>query len=608
MSAARRRSLATEGPWWVGPLIVGMWFGAAAAWPASRFALGKTDMLWQPVLLLSALALAFRRARRVGWAAAAAQAFLLAAIMTLAAWLPWLHATASRPEDPYPRAYGYYLLGYEAGLSALVGWLGWEALAGRARAWWAAGGWSRPLVIAPVLLIARAAHMGHWVAPLIGVVTGTLLGMLRPWRALARVPSATWWRLAPWGLCLLAVLAVVGSGLRIYGQVGFENYLLDSDDGNTYYTYAVELAKDPSRLWRPPPLEGNFFTLYPLVMSWWFRLAGPQMPSWLLWQGLASGALAITVYGLGRRFASPAAGLIAAGLVTLDHVMLHLMGTLNMEVLFVPALYAALALWAAAADAPSRWGRAFLAGLMLSVATLMRPTSAFLPGLWLALLFVEHPKRRRAEIVAQGGGLIAGFALPMIALVIRNAFVWGQPWGARQGSLLSWRANYAWDIHGQHPAIVGWDPWLRTLAADPSAIWREMIPDWWTQILYLWTHRGFGQMDLIQGLNHHGAYQAALTTIFSAGIFIGVLLAWRRRTRGLLALLSLPAYFTGLSLVWYVINSRYRSPFLPALYLLGCLGIRAAVTALRSQPARAPRAALAASPEQPALHHEALNA
>ncbi len=577
-------------------MALGAWWCAAAAWPASPLAIGKTSVLWQPLLVLSLLAWTAGRARRIGWAAAAGQSVFLYAVVTLAAWLPWLHATAAASEEyPYPRVYGYYLWLYEAALAALVGWLGWGALAWREPSWWTVGGWSRPLAMAPAWLIVRAVSMGHWLIPLVGVSAGALLGAWRPWRRLTRPSPAAWGRLAPWALGMVALLAVVGSGLRIYQQTGPDNYLLASDDGRTYYDYAVALARDPGRLWRPPPFEVNFFTLYPVVMSWWFRLAGAHLPSWLIWQGVASGVLALAVYWLGRQLASRTTGLIAAGLVSIDHVMLHLMGTLNMEVFFIPALYVAIALWASAGDParPSRWSRAFLAGLMVGVATLMRPTSALVPWLWLVLLRVERPTRRWAEICAHGGWLLAGFLLPMAALMVRHHMVWGQPWGADQGSVLSWQFNYAWDVHGQHPGRVGWDPWLRALAADPAVIWREMIPEWWAQVLFLWTHRGFGQMDLLQGLNHGGFYQAALTGFLSAGILIGILQALRRRRRGELALLSLPLYFTGLALVWYVLNSRYRSPFLPALYLFACLGIRAAASAIRarvsaSSPARPP--------------------
>jgi hypothetical protein len=169
--------------------------------------------------------------------------------------------------------------------------------------------------------------------------------------------------------------------------------------------------------------------------------------------------------------------------------------------------------------------------------------------------------------------MFVGFIIPVILLLIRHRLAWGHwTFGSERASPASWGANYAWEIHGQHPSGIGFGPWLHLVASDPSVIWRDMIPDWWAQILSLWTHRGFGQMDLLQGLNYPGPYQAALAGVLAIGVVTGIMLAIRRRTRGDLALVSLPVYFTSLALVWYVINTRYRAPFIPALSLLGCVG------------------------------------
>jgi hypothetical protein len=124
-----------------------------------------------------------------------------------------------------------------------------------------------------------------------------------------------------------------------------------------------------------------------------------------------------------------------------------------------------------------------------------------------------------------------------------------------------------------------------------------MIPNWWAQILYLWTHYGFGQMDFVQGLNYPGFYQAALAAIMAAGIVVGMAQALRRRSRADLVLLALPAYFTGLALVFWVINTRYRAPFIPALSLLCCAGYAAIASATRSratQPTAFPKRAASA--------------
>ena len=118
-----------------------------------------------------------------------------------------------------------------------------------------------------------------------------------------------------------------------------------------------------------------------------------------------------------------------------------------------------------------------------------------------------------------------------------------------------------------------------------------MIPDWWTQILSLWTHRGFGQMDLVQGLNYPGFYQAALAAILAVSVVVGVAKALRRRSRADLVLLALPAYFTSLAFVYWVINTRYRAPFLPALYLLACLGFSTLIAELNARGRGSPSGA-----------------
>lgn len=309
------------------------------------------------------------------------------------------------------------------------------------------------------------------------------------------------------------------------------------------------------------------------------------MSSWLLWHGLAGSLLAFAVYQLGCLCGGRLIGLVAAGLVVADHVMLHLMATLNMETFFIPMLYVALWLWASVETQPleQRRRRCFLAGLALGVATLFRPTSGLLPFVWLILLVCERPKRPWAQLRAQGAWMMAGFMVITILVLIRHRLAW-EHWtfGASRGALLSWKANYAWEIHGQHPSVIGVGPWLGLVVSEPSVIWHKMIPDWWAQILYLWTHRGFGQMDLIQGLNYVGPYQAALASILTVGVLVGISLVLRRRSRVDLLLLSLPLYFSSLALVYYVINTRYRAPFIPVLYLLCCVGFFAASTAART--------------------------
>ena len=532
-------------------------------------------------------------------------------VFSLAGWLPWLWSTSSG-DYPYPRAYEYYLWLYQAALAALVGFQAWVAGSGRAPTWWPVGEWSRPLVAAPALLIIRALLMGHWAPPLAGLLLGLMIGAARPWRRGTNTLRARWWAAAPWLVFAFSAALAFGSGMRIYEQTG-ARFPLGSDDGDLYYNGAQRVAEDPRWFWTSSEADPNFVSFYYFIIGLWFRLIGhPHLPSWLAWQGLAAGCLALTVYWFGSRLGSRMTGLVAAGFVAADHVMLHLMGTLNMEVLSIPSLYVGLWLWVDAQDAPAsrRLNRCAAAGLWLGLSTLFRPTAGLIPLLLIGLLMWERPKLSWSQIRVQGSRLLAGFALPMLIMIVRNRFLWGH-WtlGQSRGSRLSWLANYAWDIQGQHPATIGLGPWLKLVAADPSVIWREMMPNWWNQILFLWTHYGFGQMDLIQGLNHLGRYQAALAVMLTAAVIAGIVCALRRRSRGDLVTLALPVYFTALAFVWYVINTRYRSPFIPALYLLACLGFQSAMTAIRARGPVAPGRGVpsAAPPSEVSLTSVAAN-
>ncbi|MBI3457763.1 MAG: glycosyltransferase family 39 protein [Candidatus Rokubacteria bacterium] len=567
-------------------LALGAWLGLASIWPASTVWVGRGQLLWQPLLVASLAVLTVGQARRVGWAAAAGRSAYLYSILTLAAWLPWLGTIPSTPEFSSPRAYQGYLALYEAGLAALVGCQAVVSWTGRAPAWWPSGAWSRPLVAAPALLILRGVTFGHWISPVAGVLLGAGLAASRSWRWMTPRLRARLWQAAPWAVFACAVLVVSAAGMRLLGQLALDTFLLNSDDGNTYYAAALHIAQEPMWFLTSPEADLNFFSAYPPLMGLWFRLVGAHLPSWLVWQGVAAGLLAVTVYWLGRLLGSRTAGLVAAGLVTLDHVMVHLMATLNTETLMIPAFYGALWLWVAVGERrpQARAGASFVAGLLFGLTALFRPTVAALPFALACLLLWERPSLTWRQLRTQGALMLAGFGATMLLLLLRHRIAWGH-WslGQSRGSVVSWRANYAWDVQGQHPASVGFGPWLQVVAQDPSVIWREMLPDWWAQVLELWTHPGFGQMDLVQGLNHPGPYRAALAMIMAIGVVAGIAVALRRRMRGDLALCALPAYFTGLALVFYVINTRYRAPFIPALYLLTCLGWAALIAEIRSR-------------------------
>ncbi|MDP3723134.1 MAG: glycosyltransferase family 39 protein [Candidatus Omnitrophota bacterium] len=578
---------------WRGHLALGAWLSVAVVWPTVWLPIGKTKLLWLPLLIATLTVLTLIRGQRQGWRVAVGRSLWLFAVLTIAAWLPFLRAT---PTDlSYPKAYQVYLLAYEVGLATLIGWQAVLSAFQTSASWWTAEGWSKPLVLAPALLALRALQVGHGVPSFVGIVLGVSLGLLQRSQGWIIRPSPRTWRFVTIGLFIAAALLVYGASVRIYSLTGPSEpgaqagFPAASDDGPAYYSFAVAFAKDPSSFFTSKMGDEIFFSGYYLLMGLWFWLVGgPHVPSWLVWQGVAGGLLAIAVYWIGRKLTGQAVfGVVAALLVVADHVMLQLLATMNQETFFFAWVYLALLLWSQAANPNARLRVGFFAGLVLGVSVIFRTTSLMLPLVWYLCLLWERPRPDVRTERKQVGLMLLGLFVPVVLMVIRHRMAWGY-WtlsGAHaEYRIIQW--NYALQLPGAHLYDIGLVEWLRRLAAEPHLLWQHVIPSWWKQGVELWTHRGFGQMDLVQGLNYAGPYQTALATVLSVSALVGIVAAIRRRTRLDLALLSLPLCFTSLVLIFYVLNSRYRSPFIPALYLFSCLGFSLAVP-----PVRSPRAA-----------------
>lgn len=550
-------------------LVAGAWLAVAAVWPSWRVTVGAVHLLWQPVLMCSLLITAAISGRRDGYRMAAAQAVVLYAVFTLSGWLASLHTTSYWTVYPYPRAYGGYLVLYEAVVALLVGYWGARAVLLR--------DWRLPSAVAPVLLLLRGWQVGHWVVPLAGVACGVALAGRQGWRSAVQPLLPKVRRVLPMLVFLSGLLIVWGSSLRIYSQTGAD-FPIASDDGKSYNFMAIDMAAHPGYFFGTELKRDQLhFTGYFPLMALWIRLVGYHIPSWLFWHGVAGGLLALAVYWVGAMAWSARVGVAAAGLVIADRVTLHLMSTMNMETFFLPALYLSVVLWCRAASGPATatLRRSAGAGAALGAATWFRVTSVLLPVAWLLVAHWERPRRTFRSWWRQGAGLLAGFGVPVGLLVLHHRFAWGY-WSLSglNGKYAS-GANYALEIQGHQPASIGLGPWLQLLAQEPSVIWTQILPGWAAQLVSLWTHTGFGQMDLVKGLNHEGPYQAAVTTLLALGMVIGAGLAVTRRRRVDMALVTLPAYFSALVLAFWVVNARYRAPFIPALLTLCCVGYAA---------------------------------
>jgi hypothetical protein len=583
---------------WITTLILVLALACTAVWPSSIIRIHLAQLLFQPALLVLLIGIGWwqlRAQQTVGCVLAS-----LAVIYTLyalAAWLPWVREGEGAP---YASGYRYVLYAYEAVVAAALSWIScravWRAIDGvRVQdRWWALLGGI------PVLLVIRGCQSGSWLSVPCGVVMGVAAacGALRWMRHGIPREYPRW--VVPTAVCVVAWLIAYAAGLRIYGQTGVD-FPIASDDGDSYFRQAVAMAAQPLDFFSDRLHDQLFFTGYYPLMALWFMLVGSaHIPSWLFWHGVAGGLLALSVFALGRRLGGAMCGLIAVAGVIGNHVMLHLMGTLNMETLFVPALYVVLWLWVVAGERTTeRNAYALWTGVTLGIATIVRPTSVLFPVALGAVVLWESSSSTMRRRCVELWRMVYGFAIPVALLYIRNRIAWGQWTLASDKAQISMQVNKALIINGQHLSELGWGPWLGELLQHPQVLLTQLIPQWTDNVLRLWTHRGFGQMDLLKGLNYVGPYQAVISNVMLIGVLIGVVAAIRQRHRLGGLLLLMPVYFSALTVPFLVLNSRYRSPFIPALYLLFAWGaiivVRAVARSASAVPAAETRRAYAAT-------------
>jgi 4-amino-4-deoxy-L-arabinose transferase-like glycosyltransferase len=246
-------------------------------------------------------------------------------------------------------------------------------------------------------------------------------------------------RESPATLAILAVLVLAGLGLRIGYAV--EQPATPPPDAEAYARIAENLYGDGSFDARPEGVahevqpSSAYSPGLPLFVAGIYWLSGGVhlTLALILLAILGTGAIPLT-YLLGRRFAGPAAGLIAAGVVAIYPALLEYQGLLLTEPLAATLLTGSLALFLSAAErsrgtaerteagVPWAWlGTGALFGLLALVRPEYLPLALGLPLVWLAREALRRVLRPyRDKVAAQGwlGSTVAPVALSLLATVL----------------------------------------------------------------------------------------------------------------------------------------------------------------------------------------------
>ena len=206
-----------------------------------------------------------------------------------------------------------------------------------------------------------------------------------------------------------------------------------------YLSKAADLASGrgyanngvPTAFWPPG---------YPIFLAGVFKAFGSSLAvakatNIVLWT-----ATTVLVYLLGLRLDGRATAAVAAFTVALFPEFILFANLTSSENLFIPlVLGAALAFSPKQKmSAPPNWKRSLLAGLLLGFAVVVRTTAVLLPPL-MALVLVLWYRSRPAFISACL--LLAAFAIPPAAWVVRNAVVMGSPVLSTNGGISLWTGN-----------------------------------------------------------------------------------------------------------------------------------------------------------------------
>lgn len=304
--------------------------------------------------------------------------------------------------------------------------------------------------------------------------------------------------------------------------------------------------------------------------------------------GVASVAL---VGVLGRRLIGPGAGLVAAGMMTVDPITLFFSGLVLTETVYTTLLLAALYCVTRLADDAGRhvaWAAAV--GVLLGLSTLTRGSGLLFILFLVPLIWYFRGGLRRGRIVVLLL-VFASFAVTLSPAALRNHRLFGHFSPTRVGSGASLLESWGpWADGGpgmeriEYPAFApDANEYERDRQARDAAVaWARENPGRvaalaWKKLCRTWS-------VTINAPGYGGGVYAAVGWLTVAPVYgLAVVGFWRlRRLPATLGLLLAPAAcYTVIHMV-FVGSVRYRMPAMPGLFLVAA----AAIVAFRSQSVR----------------------
>jgi len=232
----------------------------------------------------------------------------------------------------------------------------------------------------------------------------------------------------------LAIVLTVACGLRVAAAVVIQSRLdqqpdrdfLIEGDANGYWILGEKLASGQPFEIYDPPRRVMRTPGFPLVLSIGMRHLGKNSLGIRLMLAMIGVGACAALFWLGKELDDPVTGVIAAGFAAVSPAFVGFSPLVLSETLFALAMtlsLVALAKMIGSANYTRQHLTAFIAGLMVGVATLVRPSWILVaPGFGL-LFWLVADRTKRGLISALL--LMAGLAVALLPWTIRNHQVTG---------------------------------------------------------------------------------------------------------------------------------------------------------------------------------------
>lgn len=371
-----------------------------------------------------------------------------------------------------------------------------------------------------------------------------------------------------------------------------DDYILASDDGDSYDMISWSIAEAPSQIFKILVVQ-QWPPVYFVFLGAIYKLFGRSFYMVILFQSLLGASLIPLVYLIGKRFFGRDTGLIASILVALSQPLIFVSAVLGTEAIYVPFIVFAIFLFLDAlfygkekvfiklALSGSIFG---LAAMTLSSITLFPPL-AFLFILVVRKAGVHFAKRLKMASVFFVTFLAVYLLIKSIYVVetgtFKNEF---EESGHYLWTLPTIGYSYEIDPDNRKFIALGIDPFarledsLRIIAKEWKEVLKISLEVYPVRLENFLTWGNFGSFDPVFLTN-----PTRLPTRFTANLefytvfffFLGLLLSFRIKETGTVYFLILfMAYYIAAFILLCVAHTlRYSCPIKPFLIILLAYGI-----------------------------------